>query len=276
MVVERRLSLLIAVTTVFIVMAVLWDLFRPAPPTSGALSPPVASSAPIPEPDPVGRGSPHSVPPPPRVVEPPLPSSSVENGPSYMVLLARSQVRRRIRSSAGLTYLNEVVAASGDSMLHRWDDRMERPVRVYLPLDTIENFQPSFPDAVRHALQRWEQSGVRVRFNPDADSAAAEVYVRWTRQFDIERTGQTNLTWDEDGHHLSAVLTLATFDPKGRPLHPEDVRVVALHEVGHLIGLDHSPDSLDVMYATTKVRDLSPRDIASAVLLYELPPGSLR
>jgi len=56
----------------------------------------------------------------------------------------------------------------------------------------------------------------------------------------------------------------------------EDVRLVALHEIGHLIGLDHSSDSTDLMYANTKVRDLSARDVASAVLLYELPPGSLR
>src|SRR2546430_4768949 len=131
-------------------------------------------------------------------------------------------------------------------------------------------------DAVRSAFQRWQEVGVPVRFNLDADSTSAEVRFRWRLQFEIQRTGQTDLSWDQDGHLVSGVVTLATFDPAGRPLAGDDVRVVALHEIGHLIGLDHSSDSTDIMFAMTKVRDLSPRDIASALLLYQLPPGSLR
>ena len=34
--------------------------------------------------------------------------------------------------------------------------------------------------------------------------------------------------------------------------------------------------STDLMYATTKVRDLSSRDVQTARLLYQLAPGPLR
>src|SRR3989442_1103670 len=124
-------------------------------------------------------------------------------------------MRRRIRASAGLTYLNEVVAATGDSMLHRWDDRLHRPVRVYLATGTAANFQPAFLGAVRDAFQRWQEAGVPVRWDLAADSAAAEVRFKWKVQFEEERTGQTDLTWDQDGHLQTAIVTLATFDPKG-------------------------------------------------------------
>ncbi len=279
--IERRLAIIIAGLTVFFVSAVLWNVFTPsrhrppraAPVDSTSVVTVRADTAVAPARGPgdttVSRGGQSPAP-----LAPPV--SAGTSGPSYMELLARSETRRRIRASAGYTYLNEVVAQSEDSMLHRWDNRIFTPVRVFLGPGTAANFQPGFLDAVRGAFQRWQEAGVPVRFNLDADSTSAEVRFHWRLQFEIQRTGQTDLTWDQDGHLVSGVVTLATFDPAGRPLAVDDVRVVALHEIGHLIGLDHSSDSTDIMFAMTKVRDLSPKDIASALLLYQLPPGTLR
>ena len=194
----------------------------------------------------------------------------------YYDQLARAETRRQIRASAGTTYLSEIVAEGSDSALHRWDHRYQDPVWVYLTTDTIENFQPAFLDAVRSALARWDQLQLPVRFQFVDDSTRAEVVFRWRRQFDIDRTGQTDLTWDRDGHVLSAVVTIATFDPANHPMGVEDVRVVALHEIGHMLGLNHSSDSTDVMFGHTMARDLSLRDERTAQLLYELNPGSVR
>jgi len=279
--IERRLSFIIAGLTVFFMSAVLWNLFAPTKRRSRRDAPVDSTSVVVARADTavapgrragdatVSQGGQSPAP-----LAPPV--STGESGPSYMELLARSETRRRIRASAGYTYLNEVVAQSDDSMLHRWDNRILSPVRVFLGPGTAANFQAGFLDAVRGAFQRWQEAGVPVRFNFDGDSTSAEVRFRWRLQFEIQRTGQTDLTWDQDGHLVSGVVTLATFDPAGRPLAVDDVRVVALHEIGHLIGLDHSSDSTDIMFAMTKVRDLSPRDIASALLLYQLPPGTLR
>ena len=212
-----------------------------------------------------------AAPTPPPTVVPPVGAG----GPSYIVLLARSEIRRRIRASAGSTYLNDILTQNADSILHRWDGRVSTPVRVFFPPTTVANFQPGFLDAVRSAFQRWQEV-VPVRFNLDADSSSAEVRVQWRIQFEGERSGQTDVQWDEDGHLTGGVVTLATFDAKGQPFAPDDVRVLALHEIGHLIGLDHSPDPGDIMYAQPKVRELSPRDVRTAALLYDLAPGPLR
>ncbi len=275
--VERRISALLAGLAVLLVCAVLWDAFggvrvrRPAPRAPSADDTASATHRPGPLSETTAvRAA--------RTPAPPAPpgTAAAPSSLSYADLLARSEMRRRIRASAGLTYLNEVVAATGDSMLHRWDDRLHRPVRVYLATGTAANFQPAFLGAVREAFQRWQEAGVPVRWDLAADSAAAEVRFKWKVQFEEERTGQTDLTWDQDGHLQTAIVTLATFDPQGHPLGPDEVRVIALHEIGHLIGLDHSSDTTDIMYPVTKVRDLSPRDIQTAVLLYDLAPGSIR
>ncbi|HEV2750737.1 MAG TPA: matrixin family metalloprotease [Gemmatimonadales bacterium] len=269
---ERRILILASALFVLLASAALWNAFVRRPPRADA--PPPAGAA-----DSVTSttGAPPTGPPPAAaagVAPQGAPPPNDAGGPSYIVLLARSEIRRRIRASAGLTYMNEIVAA--DSEIHRWDGRVGSPVRVLLTPSTTANFQPAFLDQVRAAFQRWVEAGVPVRFTFDADSSSAEVRFQWRIQFEGEKSGQTDLQWDDEGKLTGGTVTLATFDPKGQPLGPDDVRVMALHEIGHLLGLDHSHDAGDIMYAQPKVRDLSPRDIATVQLLYDLAPGSLR
>jgi predicted Zn-dependent protease len=261
-------SRLIAAAAVLIVLAVAWDALAshraPATRAPTRVSAPAADTTrPAARPQPAATAS--------------QGTSTDSSGEShYLEQLARSETRRRVRASAGATYLNEIVAESQDSALHRWNHRATDPVRVYLPPGTVANFHTEFLDAIRTAFRQWEQVGVPVSFDVNADSSRAEVTVRWKIQFDIDRTGQTDLEWNQDGHILKAVVTIATFDPKGRPLESDDVRAIALHEVGHVLGLDHSPDSTDLMYARGNTRQITDRDVRTVTLLYQLSPGSLR
>jgi hypothetical protein len=264
--VERRLTGMIAAAGVLLALFVLWDVFRPEPrPLPGG-----DPNLPLTTTSPPGQTSSTQ-----GTATPPAPVPGPRE-PTYIDLLARSETRRRIRASAGSTYLNEALAASGDSMLRRWNDRASSPVRVWFAPTYAANFQPSFLDAIRTAFARWSGAGVPVRFDFTTDSTEAEVVFRWKPQFEIERTGQTDLTWDGEGRIQTAVVTLATFDPKGRAMDVEDVRVVAEHEIGHVLGLDHSTDSTDLMYPSAKVRELSDRDVRTVLLLYQLLPGSIR
>jgi predicted Zn-dependent protease len=268
---ERRTAQLLAAATLVVVLAVLVDIGR-----RSARTPSVAPAAAAPDTTPAPAPA-DAVGPPAGVATQPGATVLPQSGPSYMEQVARAEARRQIRASAGRTYLNDIVAAAPDSMLHRWDDRYERPVRVYVPRTSrTANFQPAFAEAIVGAFRTWEAVGLPVRFDVAADSAGADVRVRWRVQFEEERTGQTDLEWDADGHIVLGEMLLATFDPDGSPMGPDEVRVVALHEIGHVLGLDHSPDSTDLMHPIAKVRHLSRRDIETARLLYRLAPGSLR
>ena len=267
---SQRVRQLLALTVTAIVVAVIWNLWSKAGNTPAPVAPHPQMSVdtalpPTPRTSQAGRVQPsYTIAPEPEVAE-----------AGYTVRLARAESRRQIRESARTAYLNDIMAASSDSILHRWDNRIASPVRVHVPPGTVANYQPAFLDAVRAAFRRWQDAGIPVRFDLDADSSA-EVTLRWRLQFDIDRTGQTDLAWDANGHHQSGKITLATFNQVGEPMTVEEIRIVAMHEVGHLLGLDHSPDSADLMYPVARVRDLSARDIQSARLLYRLSPGSIR
>jgi hypothetical protein len=174
------------------------------------------------------------------------------------------------------TYLPYMLAQD-DSVLKRWPDRVDRPLTVYLPEGTVHGFSYAMSEATKNAFGRWERvAEIPVRFRFVNDSAHADVQVRWIESFSMRRTGQADLVWRRDGWLLSGTLTLATHTPEGDLLTSDAVYTVALHEIGHLLGLDHSDDSADVMYQSTEIHDITARDRRTARTLYGIPPGPYR
>src|SRR5712671_3338636 len=117
---ERRMLVLVSALIVLLASAVLWNAFvRPSGRVSVAATPLAAptesalnrTAAAIDSPPDTTRAAAQPAPAPAPTVVPPVGAG----GPSYIVLLARSEIRRRIRSSAGGTYLNDIMSASSDS-----------------------------------------------------------------------------------------------------------------------------------------------------------------
>lgn len=186
---------------------------------------------------------------------------------------ARQRLLQRIVRSN--TYLGAMLEEV-DSVLRRWPERMADPIRVHVPEGGTDADAFEFRRAVIDAFRRWERvGGLPLRF-AFTEEDGAEVRVRWVRQFEAQRTGQADITWSRAGWIHRATLTLATHSPAGWALPPEAVHTVALHEIGHLLGLGHSDEPRDVMYPSTEIHDITGRDRATARLLYVLPPGSLK
>jgi hypothetical protein len=181
-----------------------------------------------------------------------------------------------LRHVAGPDSYIPAMLVESDSLLRRWRES-EQPLRVRILPGRVPGYRDDLGAASRSAFVRWEQvGGIPVHFEFVNDSASADVIVRWIDRFAMRRAGQADIRWNSNGWIASATLTLATHTSDGLLLDVDAVYTVALHEIGHLLGLGHSDDPDDVMYPTTSVHDITSRDRNTARLLYSVPPGSLR
>lgn len=185
-------------------------------------------------------------------------------------------IRHRIELGATGTYIGEILGER-DSALARWPERMTQPVRVWVgSTPTIEGWDDSYPDRVRDAFDQWANLGIPVKFTFVRDSVDADVHVSWIDHFDSPISGKTVWARDSKWWIVTANITLALHHNAGELLDPKAIHAIALHEVGHLLGLDHTADTTNIMTARVRVRDLSEADRATMKLLYSLPPGSVK
>jgi len=190
---------------------------------------------------------------------------------------ARADALQRINREGAATYLPAMLAEN-DSVLHRWaDDRVRRPLRVAILRDGgVRGFREIFKANVAWAMGRWNGVGLPVWLEQSTDSAGADIVITWVDRLDSNRTGRSDLTWQRRGPIVQVRVTLATHLPDGRPVQPTQMVALALHELGHAIGLGHSPAKSDALYPETSATELTSRDRGTATLLYSIPPGSLK
>ncbi len=151
----------------------------------------------------------------------------------------------------------------------RWrtDKSEDRALRVYFT-DPPPG-RPGFWTEVARAIEAWNRiGGVPIVFYSTVHPTAADVRFRWIRRFEAHQAGTTDWETDGDGWLSSAVVTLATEHEDGMPMSDEFLGLVAIHELGHVIGLPHSDDPGDVMHPGNRNFSPSDRDIQSARQLY--------
>jgi len=172
------------------------------------------------------------------------------------------------------SYLAVMVQGSG--RLARWPERVRDPLRIFVPSSRAVGYTPEHRRAVLDAFGRWSRVGpgvIPVVFDFVRDSATADVVIEWVATLPDGKAGLATMKSTGEGWIQGARLSLALGSPSGWMFRPEATYTIALHEIGHLLGLGHSDDRRDVMYPTTGIQDLTLRDRTTARLLYQIAPG---
>lgn len=169
----------------------------------------------------------------------------------------------------------DIISKNG---LTRWN---KIPVKVFIDSKSdAQGFKPEFAQTIKSAFEQWQKVSkgkIAFEFLDKADDA--QIVCKWTNDRKVlmnpNEGGNTQVVPSTDGIFSAQMLLLTSPPPGANEIKTDYLTRVALHEIGHALGITgHSTERTDIMFSTVypddKNESLSSNDIATINALYSL------
>ncbi len=159
-------------------------------------------------------------------------------------------------------------------------------IRVFMrPPVNVVGYQPKYDTLVRQSFTDWANASAgALKFQFQSIPANADIDFSWTsdasKLVNKAEAGETRLTSGRFGivHGVIQILTVPMMP--GISVTPNRIRLISLHEIGHVLGLTgHTSNPNDAMFYSATIadewRNLSPRDTNTMTRLYSPTTASV-
>lgn len=183
----------------------------------------------------------------------------------------KTQIQTQIKTYLGTSLRNGKII--------RWIDSC-MPLKFYIAPFRFYSKQGEdykYREMVLRALETWQNvSGGKVTFAVVSSMAASQINLEWKR-VDRQALGYCHFNFDALGRLYSSEVQIGISDGiiHKEYMSEDEVYHTILHEIGHAIGLGHSPYETDIMYTPHKygVVNLSENDKRTLKWLYKFDSG---
>jgi predicted Zn-dependent protease len=178
-------------------------------------------------------------------------------------------------------YLCAEVDQLGEVRVYRWpEDTPMLSVWIPEPKNLSPRSARELQRAAVRGIQVWNNHPFPLTISTRSVGEDPDVTIEWVHSLGENRIGEARRRWSGVGNKFQMTilgLTLVTHDPwrPGVELTPDEILLVAAHEMGHALGLPHSDDTRDLMFPQNTAWRPTARDYRTMEAVYRMPNGAL-